>query len=145
MKKFHTHLMRFWVYLGCVMVCLSTPALAQVTAASQAAHWRDNAKTTQVGFEPSAARGKAFYSQIFTVSKDFPNCAACHTANPAAQGKHALTAKAIAPLAPSANTERFTDIGKTDKWFKRNCNDVLGRECTAAEKADFFAYLIGAK
>ncbi|HEX7384701.1 MAG TPA: DUF1924 domain-containing protein, partial [Burkholderiaceae bacterium] len=27
------------------------------------------------------------------------------------------------------------------KWFRRNCGDVLGRECTADEKADIVAWL----
>jgi hypothetical protein len=30
-----------------------------------------------------------------------------------------------------------------EKWFTRNCRDVLGRECTPAEKADIMAWLIG--
>ena len=25
--------------------------------------------------------------------------------------------------------ERFADAAKTEKWFRRNCNDVVGREC----------------
>ena len=29
-----------------------------------------------------------------------------------------------------------------DKWFRRNCNDVLSRECTAVEKADVLAWLL---
>jgi len=32
-----------------------------------------------------------------------------------------------------------------DKWFRRNCKDVLSRECSAAEKADVMAYLISLK
>jgi Domain of unknown function (DUF1924) len=126
-------------------ISLTGACSAQTTAVAEAARWAQAAKTMSPGFEPSAARGKAFYSQVFTNNKEFPNCAACHTANPAGQGKHAITGKTIAPLAPSANTERFTDAAKTDKWFKRNCNDVLGRECTAPEKADFVTYLIGIK
>ncbi|MGE3163031.1 MAG: DUF1924 domain-containing protein, partial [Burkholderiales bacterium] len=43
---------------------------------------------------------------------------------------------------PAANPERFTAEAKTEKWFRRNCNDVLGRACTAAEKADVLAYLL---
>jgi hypothetical protein len=39
------------------------------------------------------------------------------------------------------NAGRFTDAAKTEKWFKRNCIEVIGKECTAAEKADFVAYL----
>ena len=47
----------------------------------------------------------------------------------------------IAPLAPAFNPERFSDPAKVEKWFRRNCNDVLSRECTAVEKADVLAYL----
>ena len=50
--------------------------------------------------------------------------------------------KTITPLAPAFNPERFTDQAKVDKWFRRNCNDVLSRECTAVEKADVLAWLL---
>ena len=70
------------------------------------------------------------------------SCASCHGATGAAQGKHAKTGKAIAPLSPAANPERFADAAKTEKWFKRNCSDVLGRTCTSAEKGDVLAYLL---
>ena len=53
--------------------------------------------------------------------------------------------KSIEPLAPVANRERLTDPAKVEKWFKRNCKDVLARECTAQEKADFLAFLISVK
>jgi hypothetical protein len=56
-----------------------------------------------------------------------------------------MTGKAIQPLAPVANAARLTDTAKVDKWFRRNCKDVLGRECTAAEKGDVIAYLISLK
>jgi mono/diheme cytochrome c family protein len=126
--------------------CLSATSFAQTTTATaQSERWLQVAKTNAASFTPSAARGKELYSKVNTFNKDFPNCAACHTANPTSQGKHAITGKAILPLAPSANPDRFTDSGKTDKWFKRNCNDVLGRECTASEKSDFITYLIGVK
>jgi hypothetical protein len=48
-------------------------------------------------------------------------------------------------LAPHFNKERLTDSAKVDKWFKRNCKDVLSRECTAIEKVDVLAYLVGLK
>ena len=70
------------------------------------------------------------------------SCASCHGAAATAPGKHARTGKMIAPLSPAANPERFTDAAQADKWFKRNCNDVLGRACTAAEKSDVLAYLL---
>ena len=48
----------------------------------------------------------------------------------------------IGPLAPAFNPQRFADAAKTEKWFRRNGNDVVGRECTAAEKADVLAWLL---
>ncbi len=87
-------------------------------------------------------RGEQFFNR--THANDW-NCATCHTSNPATIGKHAKTAKSIAPLAPSANTERFTDPKKVEKWFKRNCNDVLERTCTTLEKGDVLTYLLSIK
>ena len=65
-----------------------------------------------------------------------------HTSAPSVDGKHASTGKVIAPLAPAFNPERFTDMAKTEKWFRRNCNDVMGRECSSSEKADVLAWLL---
>jgi len=51
-------------------------------------------------------------------------------------------------MAPSANPQRFADAAdaaKVEKWFKRNCADVLKRACTAQEKGDFMAYLLSVK
>lgn len=73
------------------------------------------------------------------------SCASCHGAVPTAAGRHAATGKPIGALAPAFNAERFTDAAKADKWFRRNCNDVVGRECTAAEKADVLSWLIQLK
>lgn len=95
--------------------------------------------TAQAGAPAQAARGQ----QLFTTThgKDW-SCASCHSATPTAAGKHASTGKAIGALAPAFNPERFTDTAKTEKWFRRNCNDVMGRECTAGEKADVLAFLL---
>ena len=87
----------------------------------------------------SAQAGEAFFNSAH--GGDW-SCATCHTRNPAAAGKHVKTAKPIAPLAPAANRERFTDSAKVEKWFKRNCNDVLHRACTPQEKGDVLAYLL---
>lgn len=46
-------------------------------------------------------------------------------------------------MAPSVVPTRYTDAATVEKWFKRNCSDVLGRECTAAEKADALVFLLG--
>ena len=40
---------------------------------------------------------------------------------------------------------RKTDAAKTEKWFRRNCNDVVGRECSAGEKADVLSWLASLK
>jgi uncharacterized protein DUF1924 len=87
----------------------------------------------------SAERGQAFFKAVH--GGDW-TCATCHTADPRQPGRHAKTGKAIAPLAPAANPERFTSVATVDKWFKRNCNDVLGRSCTPQEKGDVLAWLL---
>lgn len=90
----------------------------------------------------SADRGRAFFTA--TQGKDW-SCATCHTSAPLAGGKHTITGKAIAPLAPAANPERFASAYKAEKWFRRNCNDVVGRECTAQEKGDVLAWLLSVR
>jgi cytochrome c553 len=98
--------------------------------------------TAKAGTAASTARGQ----QLFTQShgKEW-SCASCHGATPNQVGKHASTAKPISALAPAFNSERFTDAAKTEKWFRRNCNDVIGRECTAMEKADVLSWLVSLK
>jgi hypothetical protein len=69
------------------------------------------------------------------------SCTSCHTRNLKQTGKHVRTGKTIKPMAPSANPERLTDRKHVEKWFKRNCKWVLGRECTPQEKGDYLSYL----
>lgn len=90
----------------------------------------------------SAERGKVFYSAKH--GKEWA-CASCHTDNPAGPGKHPSTGRDIKPMAPSANAERFTDSEKVERLFKRQCDAVLGRDCSAAEKGDFMSYLLSVK
>lgn len=94
--------------------------------------------TARAGSPSSATRGQEFFTR--THGREW-SCASCHGVVPTQVGKHASTGKAIGALAPAFNTERFTDAAKTEKWFRRNCNDVVGRECTAAEKADVLHWL----
>ncbi len=89
------------------------------------------------GFD--ASRGEQFFKSRHGGEW---SCSSCHTDDPTATGKHAVTQKAIEPLAPSANPARFTTPAKVEKWFKRNCKDVLKRECTAQEKGDVLTYLL---
>ncbi|MBI2383048.1 MAG: DUF1924 domain-containing protein [Gammaproteobacteria bacterium] len=88
--------------------------------------------------DASAARGERFFKDPHGGEW---SCSSCHTANPLQTGRHATTGKTIAPLAPAANAGRFTSPAKVEKWFRRNCKDVLSRECTPAEKGDVLAYL----
>jgi len=94
------------------------------------------------GFAPSAQRGYSFFTKEWGVSRKMPNCTACHGRNLKVDGKHVITDKRIAPVSPEVNPERFTNYTKVEKWFKRNCTEVVGRECTAAEKADFIQFII---
>jgi hypothetical protein len=90
----------------------------------------------------SAARGAAWFTSRH--GTDW-SCATCHTDDPRAGGRHATTGRAIAPLAPAANPERLTDAAKIEKWFRRNCNGVLERDCTPVEKGDVITYLTSLK
>lgn len=124
--------------LVCAALASGLSPLAQaVTPAEQLAGY-----TAQSGAPAQPARGQ----QLFTTKqgKDW-SCSSCHTATPTVDGKHASTGKVIAPLAPAFNPERFTDSAKTEKWFRRNCKDVMGRECTPAEKSDVLAWLLTLK
>lgn len=69
------------------------------------------------------------------------SCATCHGADLTRPGRHVATGKPIEPLAPSVNPTRLTDPAKVAKWLLRNCRWTLGRDCTAAEEADFIAYI----
>ena len=90
----------------------------------------------------SSQRGEQFFKSRHGTEW---SCDSCHTRSPLSSGKHAQTGKAIAPLAPAANPQRFTDVAKVEKWFKRNCNDVAGRACTAQEKGDVMQYLLSVR
>jgi hypothetical protein len=118
------------------------PAWAAGAAEIQAS-LENEARAADPGFRGfSAARGENFYRNRH--GGDW-SCSSCHTDNPASSGNHAVTRKSIKPLAPAANAERFADLAKVEKWFKRNCNDVLKRACTVQEKGDFVAYLLSVK
>ena len=120
----------------CLALGIGLPLTAlagDTTPEQQLAHW-----SAQAGAPGQAARGQAFFTSRHGGEW---SCASCHGTPPTSAGKHASTGKAIDPLAPAFNPRAFTDSAKVDKWFRRNCKDVLSRECTAAEKADVLAYL----
>lgn len=92
----------------------------------------------------SPERGKALFTKDFNTDMGW-TCSSCHTTDPTKPGKHASSDKPIAPLAPATNAERFTSRTKVEFHFRLNCKDVVGRECTAGEKADVMAWLISLK
>ena len=126
------------VLIGCAVV-----AGGDVFAASPSEIQRSleaEARQSSSGFTGfSAQRGERFFN---TRHVGDWSCATCHTADPRQAGRHATTGKSIAPLAPTANPDRFTNPARVEKWFGRNCNDVLGRTCTATEKGDVLAWLL---
>ena len=133
---------------SCVSVFLFVAGLSMQAANAETPgemldSWRSEAEKSTVGFQGfSAARGENFFK---VKHGNEWSCTSCHTENPAAIGKHAKTDKPIEPIAPSANAERFTNPKKIEKWFKRNCNDVLDRICTPQEKGDVLSYLLTVK
>ena len=123
--------------LACAAFHGAQALAADTSPAQQLSQW-----SAAAGKPGSAAQGQAFFN-----SKQGGqwSCASCHGTPPTADGKHASTGKAIKPLAPAFNPQVFTDSARVDKWFRRNCKDVLSRECSAAEKADVMAYLLSLK
>ena len=120
-----------------IALALAAAGAKAATPAEQLAGYSAAARTPA-----DAARGQKLFT---TQGPKAWSCASCHGATPTGAGKHASTGKAIQPLAPAANAERFADVAKTEKWFRRNCNDVLGRECSPGEKADVLAWLMTLK
>lgn len=119
--------------LTAALLALPGAQAGDTSPAAQGARW-----SAEAGRPGQADAGRAFFTQRHGGEW---SCASCHGSPPTAAGKHASTGKSIAPLAPAFNPKAFTDSAKADKWFRRNCKDVLNRECTAAEKADVLAYL----
>ena len=91
----------------------------------------------------SAERGGAFFAAKHSGGKPAtPSCTTCHTDSPHKTGK-TRTGKPIEPMALSKTPDRYSDPEKVEKWFRRNCRSVLGRECTPVEKGDFLTFMIG--
>ncbi|HEX6632342.1 MAG TPA: DUF1924 domain-containing protein [Usitatibacter sp.] len=126
------------LFLAALALAPAIGALAPPAAATTPAQIL-SAYASQAGAPPSAQRGQAFFTA--THGREW-SCSSCHGEPPTGAGRHAATGKSIQPLAPAFDAERFTDPARVEKWFRRNCNDVVGRECSAAEKADVLAWLV---
>ncbi len=128
--------MKLCAALALAWLC-SASAAADTTPAQQLQRW-----ASEAGAPGQAERGRQFFTSRHGSEW---SCASCHGNPPVRPGKHASTGKTIDAMAPATNAQAFTDAAKADKWFRRNCKDVLQRECSAAEKADVLAYLIALK
>jgi hypothetical protein len=114
-------------------------AAASPVAEALLREYQAQAGRERPGFSAEAGR-KLFLAEVVVDGKA-GSCAGCQTPDPRRQGR-TPAGKLIEPLAPSANPDRFTDRGDVEKWFKRNCKQVLGRECSAEEKGNFVTYLL---
>ncbi len=136
--------MRVLILAVFALMALFNPALAGprddllATYAAQA----KAADAAFTGF--SAKRGEAFYLAEHTGGnwKGVTSCTACHTKDPTKTGRLPDTGKEIDPMAASVNPDVFTKPARTEKWFGRNCQGVLGRDCTALEKGDYMTFLL---
>ncbi len=120
-------------------LCCAVPAMADTPRQIL------DSLSAEAGGSASAARGESLFRARSNAGGIADACTACHTPDAKARGQHVKTHKEIEPMAPVANRERFTERAKVEKWFKRNCKEVLGRECSAQEKADFTAYMLSVK
>ncbi|MBA3024011.1 MAG: DUF1924 domain-containing protein [Gammaproteobacteria bacterium] len=91
---------------------------------------------------PDAAKAKKDWTREEVVEGEKMSCATCHGTDFSKPGKHHRTGKVIEPMSMKVNAERYSDVKKIEKWFKRNCKDAWGRECTVQEKADFLTFML---
>ena len=139
MRLFHT----IPALLACAAMLLAGTSQAGARE-DQLAQYAIAAKAANPAFAGfSAERGKTLHTQAFTGGKpDTPSCTSCHGKDPRGTGK-TPTGKSIDAMAASVSPARYTDPAKVEKWFKRNCTEVLGRVCTPQEKGDWLTYMLG--
>ena len=91
----------------------------------------------------NAERGQTLWKKTFTGKQPHRqrSCQSCHGKNLKQSGEHVKSGKTIKAMAPSVQADRYTDLKKIEKWFKRNCKWTFGRVCTAQEKGDFLSFL----
>jgi hypothetical protein len=139
------------MHLNRTIATLLTSLAMLMTGTSQAglreeqlAQYASAAKAEAPGFAGfSSERGKLLHTQRFAGGKpDTPACTTCHGKDPRGAGQ-TPTGKTIEAMAASANPARYADPAKVEKWFKRNCTEVLGRVCKPQEKGDWLTFMLG--
>jgi hypothetical protein len=125
--------------LAAICLGIASTARAQADFAKLLAHYG------QAGARDfSADRGRDFWQKKRPVEGGQAlSCSTCHgsEAELRQSGRHFKSGKVIDPMAPSVNKDRYTDMEKLEKWFTRNCKQVVKRECGAQEKGDVLRYL----
>lgn len=115
---------------------------APSVAAELLRDYEAGAREANPGFRGfSAAEGRRIYFSEHVEGGQKVSCAACHTSDPRQRGR-TPAGKVVEPLAPAVNPDRLTDRADVEKWFARNCKQVMGRECTAEEKGHFLAFIL---
>ncbi|MBS4018363.1 MAG: DUF1924 domain-containing protein [Dechloromonas sp.] len=134
--------MKYRLALSCFVLSFYSLLASAGPLEDQVAAYATAAKAANPAFAGfSAARGEKLHVTNFALGKpDTPACTSCHGNDPRAAGK-TLTGKLIDPVAQSVSPRRYADPAKVEKWFKRNCNEVLGRECTPLEKGDWLTFV----
>jgi len=111
--------MRHPIFLPLLLACnasaAETPRQILYTYAAEAAG-------SIPGFEPNAGLGEHLYTRKVTSVQRVASCTACHADSP-------LRAKI------------HVDPVRVERQLARDCMAVLGRQCSAGEKADLLAYL----
>lgn len=142
------------VLLGVMLSAISIPAFADAETAQKIADkYAAEARAQDSSYAGlSAETGKTFFNrEVIQFKGDTKKtgqaiaCASCHTVNPADLGKHIVTNKPIRPLSPVVNPKRFSSVSEVEKKFTKHCNEVVGSDCTAAEKGNYIAYLLTEK
>ncbi len=136
---------RIALRVSCIALALALPLSATAGPRDeQLDRYASAARASDPAFAGfSAARGNTLHTRAFGAGKpDTPACTSCHGTEPRAAGR-TPAGKSIDAMALSASPSRYTDPAKVEKWFKRNCNEVLGRECTALEKGDWLTFVLG--
>ncbi len=142
MQKAGHNMIKPTLLIGTIFIGMTLVSASVAAAETPASLMTGYAATAGISPQDlSAERGATLYrSEHSGRAGTSVSCASCHTANPKQPGRTRV-GKRIDPLAPAANPQRFTDSAKVEKWFRRNCMDVLQRECSAREKGDFIAWL----
>jgi len=127
----------FFLFLGVLFFNPTSSSVYAQDAESFLQQFSQAAKTT-----PSVEKGRNFFNSKH--GRKY-SCSSCHNDPPTTEGTDQDSDEQVKILAPAFNARAFTKEKKVTKNFRKYCNNVVGRECTDAEKADILAYLMSLK